>query len=48
MPSTRTTRRHRGITLLEVVLSMGLLTVLPSMTYWFYSSVLDTRRGGTE
>ncbi|MHC4698262.1 MAG: PulJ/GspJ family protein [Planctomycetota bacterium] len=36
------------MTLLEVVLSMGLLVLLTSMTYWFYSSVLDIRRGGTE
>ena len=38
--------RRRGITLLEVILSMALLAVLTSMTYWFYFSVLDTRRTG--
>ena len=48
MPRAWATCRRRGMTLLEVVLSMGLLTVLTSMTYWFYSTVLDTRRGGTE
>lgn len=48
MPTRCTTCRRRGMTLLEVVLAMGLLTVLTSMTYWFYSTVLDTSRGGTE
>lgn len=48
MRSARTTFRRPGITLLEVVLSMGLLTLLTSMTYWFYGSVLETCRGGTE
>ncbi|MFQ5412916.1 MAG: type II secretion system protein J [Phycisphaerae bacterium] len=31
------------MTLLEVVLAMGLLVVLSSMTFWFYRSALDTR-----
>jgi len=45
----RTSFRGRGVTLLEVLLSMGFLVLLTSMTYWFYFSVLDTgRRGRTE
>ncbi|MFQ5590264.1 MAG: type II secretion system protein J [Phycisphaerae bacterium] len=48
MQPPRTTSRHRAITLLEVVLSMGLLVLLASMTYWFYFSVLEARRGGTD
>ncbi len=44
--STRSTR-SRGVTLLEVTLAMGLLVVLTSMTYWFYSSALETREKGT-
>ncbi len=47
MPPGRSTCTRRGVTLLEVVLAMGLLVVLTSMTYWFYSSILDTRRRGT-
>lgn len=38
--------KRRALTLLEVLLSMGLLVVLSSMTYWFYSSSLDIRREG--
>lgn len=38
----------RGVTLLEVALAMGLLVILSSMTYWFYSSSLETSRDGTE
>lgn len=38
----------RGFTLLEVVLAMGILVLVTSMTYWFYSSSLDTRRAATE
>jgi len=38
----------RGFTLLEVVLAMGILVLVTSMTYWFYSSSLDTRRTATE
>lgn len=45
-PRSRPTRR--GVTLLEVTLAMGLLVVLSSMTYWFYSASLDTSRQGTE
>jgi len=37
-----------GLTLLEVVLAMGLLVVLSSMTYWFYASSLDTQREGMQ
>lgn len=36
--------RARGVTLLEVVLALGILGLVSSMTYWFYSSTLDTRR----
>lgn len=46
---------HRGfrfargaVTLIEVVLSMGILVFLSSMTYWFYSSALETSRRGTD
>ena len=43
-------RRHvrTGVTLLEVVLAMGILVVVSSMTYWFYASALETSRGDTE
>lgn len=42
--------RHvrRGVTLIEIVLSMGILGFLTSMTYWFYSSSLETSRIGTK
>ncbi len=40
--------RRRGVTLLEITLAMGLLVVLSSMTYWFYSSSLTTSREGTK
>ena len=42
--------RHfrRGMTLLEVVLAMGLLAVLTSMTYVFYATSLSTQKRGTE
>lgn len=39
---------RRAVTLLEVVLAMGILVVVSSMTYWFYSSTLETSRGDTE
>lgn len=39
--------RRRGLTLLEVILAMSLLVVVSSMTYWFYSSCLETSREGT-
>ncbi len=38
---------RRGVTLLEVVLSMGILVFLSSMTYWFYASSLESSRHGT-
>jgi len=41
-------RTRRGVTLLEVVLAMGLLVVVSSMTYWFYESSLETRRRGMD
>lgn len=37
-----------GLTLLEVVLSMGLLVLVSAMTFWFYASVLETRERETE
>lgn len=40
--------RRRAVTLLEVSLAMGLLVLLSSITYWFYSSALQTREQGTE
>jgi type II secretory pathway pseudopilin PulG len=46
--SGRSLHARRAATLLEMVLAMGLLVVLSSMTYWFYSSSLDTSRRGTE
>lgn len=39
-------RNLRGVTLVEVMLSMSLLVVLTSMTYWFYGEVLETRSEG--
>ncbi|MCH8966368.1 MAG: hypothetical protein IID43_01700 [Planctomycetes bacterium] len=36
------------MTLLEVTLAMGLLVLLSSMTYWFYSSVLETKAVETQ
>ena len=38
---------HRAVTLLEVILAMGLLVVLSTMTYWFYESGLAASRQGT-
>lgn len=38
--------RLRAVTLLEVMLSVGILIFLSSMTLWFYSSSLDTSRRG--
>ena len=34
--------------MLEIMLAMSLLVLLSSMTYWFYSSSLETRRRGTQ
>lgn len=42
------TRRRAGVTLLEVILAMGLLVTVSSMTYWFYESSLETRRRGMD
>ena len=47
MLGTARSRRCRGVTLLEVTLAMGLLVGLTTMVYWFYASVLETRREGT-
>ena len=41
------TVRRRGVTLLEILLAMSLLVTLTSMTYWFYSSSMETSRKGT-
>lgn len=38
--------RRRGVTLLEIVLAMGLLVTLSSLTYWFYSAALASRESG--
>lgn len=35
--------RRRGLSLLEVVLALSILVVLSSITYWFYSSAMQTR-----
>jgi len=41
-------RRRRAVTLLEVMLSMGILVFVSGMTYWFYSSSLVTSKEGTQ
>ena len=41
-------RCRRGVTLLEVVLAMGILTLVSAMTFWFYASALETSRNGTK
>jgi|CXWL01.1.fsa_nt_gi type II secretory pathway pseudopilin PulG len=38
-----TGNRRSGLSLLEVVLSLSLLVILSSITYWFYSSAMRTR-----
>lgn len=38
---------RRGVTLLEIILAMGLLVLLTSLTYWFYGSSLQSRQRGT-
>lgn len=35
--------RRRALSLLELVLSLGLLVILSSITYWFYASAMRTR-----
>lgn len=47
MPPARRHRR-RAVTLLEVMLSMGILVFVSGMTYWFYQSSLETSREGTK
>lgn len=47
MPASSNHRRP-GMTLLEIVLSMGLMVVLSSMAYWFYASSLETTRKETK
>lgn len=42
-----TCTRQRGVTLLEILLAMSLLVTLTSMTYWFYSSSMETSQKGT-
>jgi prepilin-type N-terminal cleavage/methylation domain-containing protein len=39
--------QRRGVTLLEILLAMSLLVTLTSMTYWFYSSSMETNQRGT-
>ena len=39
----RRDHHRRGVTLLEIVLAMGLLALMSSMTFWFYDSTLRTR-----
>ncbi len=46
VPPTRCVVR-RGVTLLEIILAMGLLVLLTSLTYWFYGSSLQSRQRGT-
>lgn len=41
-------RLRRGMTLLEVMLAMGILVLVSSMTFWFYSSALATSQEGTD
>ena len=43
-----TGQRRRAVTLLEVVLAMSLLTVVSSLTYWFYFSSVSAREQGLE
>ena len=38
---------RRAVTLLEVILALGILCTITSLTYWFYSSSLETSRTGT-
>lgn len=41
-------RARRAVTLLEIMLAMGILTLVSSMAFWFYSSALETSRTGTK
>ncbi len=47
-PMIGVARAYRAVTLLEVVLAMSVLVVVSSMTFWFYSSSLETSREGTD
>lgn len=47
-PCARGGPARRGLTLLEVVLAMGLLVLVSGMTFWFYASVLETRKTETQ
>lgn len=38
---------RRAVTLLEIILALGILCSVTSLTYWFYSSSLETSRTGT-
>ena len=44
----RLRHRRRAFTLLEMVISIGLLIMLLSMTFWFYNSVIEQRTKGVE
>ena len=39
--------RRRAVTMLEMVLALGLLSLVSGLTYWFYGSSLETNRKGT-
>jgi len=45
--ASRSRARRPAVTLLEIVLAVGLMVVLSSMTFWFYSASLETRERGT-
>ncbi len=47
-PAGRNSLRRGAVTLLEVLLAMGILVFLSSMTYWFYGSALGTRERDTQ
>lgn len=44
---TRSFHARRGVTLLEVLLAIAILIFVMTMTFWFYSSVLETRDRST-
>lgn len=44
----RTSRRVRAFTLLEMVISIGLIVMLMGMTFSFYNRTLESREKGTE
>jgi len=41
------TRRHRGLTLLELLLAIGLMVLMSGMMFMFYAVTLRTREHGT-